>query len=738
MKNKLTAVRVLTKPTASTRLALPIISIALFSSQVFAQLPSSVEKNDQLEEVVINAHPLHENGLSQSVNILRGEELTDVLASNLGDTLATQPGIRSASFGAASGRPIIHGLGGTRVKTTQDNIDSLDVSVTSTDHAVTVEPFIANQITVLKGASTLLYGSGAIGGVVDVETGRIPTQLNEENFSGRGQVQLSDNNNGETGALRLDGNLTDNLAWHIDGFSKQADDYDIPGFAESANYMAAEHDEDHDDDEHHEEENDAHEGEEEFGILEGSRFDIQGVAGGLSWVDGENHLGISISGLDGSYGLVGGHAHEDEHAEEHNDDHDDHEEHDEEDHHDEHSEEHSEEDAPGRIDLKQTRVDISGKFTSTHDLINAYNFRIGVNNYQHAEVEGNGEIGSFFENDAWEARLFANHNEISGFKGVIGLQLSDRDFSAIGEEAFVPPSNSETLALFWVGEREYEHFSLELGARIESLDTKTTINDENVNRSFTTFSSSIGAVMPISERSTLTALIDYAERAPSIEELFSNGPHLATQTFEIGNIGLEKENSTNLTLAYGFETDALDAHITLYHYQFDNYIFQESFGLEEDGLPVLNYQQNDADFTGMDVELGIHLFEINKADIDLRFSYDLVEADLNTQALQNLPRIPANRFSADLLWHTPLWRAKLSFSDVSDQNDSAPFELSTEGYQDISAKIERQFDMGTTRITAFINGKNLTDEEQRNHTSFVKDVAPAPGRTVEAGIRFAF
>ena len=660
--------------------------------------------DDDIEEITIKAHPLHEQGLSQNISILSGEELTDAIESNLGDTLAKQVGVRSASFGIAAGRPIIRGLGGPRVKTTEDTIDSLDVSVTSTDHAVTVEPFIAEQIVILKGASTLLYGPGAIGGVVDTETGRIPTKLNEEDFSGRGEFRVSDNEDGTAGAIRLDGNLSDNFAWHVDAFTKEADDYEIPGFAESAAFIAAEEAEEGGEEEEEEEE--------VFGVLEGSRFDIQGYAGGISWVDGENHLGLSISGTDGTYGLVGGHHEEGEEEEE---------------------EEGEEE--PGRIDLEQTRIDFSGRFTSSLDIIESFEFRVGINDYEHSEIEGNGEIGTLFDNDAWEARFLANHTEVMGFTGTVGLQISDRDFSAVGEEAFVPPSETDTVGLFWVGERQFENFSLELGSRIDSFDTDS---ENSVSRSFTTFSTSAGAVVPLSQTTTLTALVDYAERAPGIEELFSNGPHLATQTFEIGDPNLNEESSINFTFSLAYETELLDAHASFYHYDFDDYIFQSATGEIDDDLPVLVYQQNDAEFTGLELEVGVHLLDVASGDLDLRFSYDLVDADVDGSGNGNLPRIPADRFTVGLVWGNEVWRAKLSYADTASQRDNAPFELPTEGYEDISAKIERKFAIGDSVLTAFIHGKNLSDEEQRNSTSFVKDLAPAPGRRIEAGVQFDF
>lgn len=716
MRDKYTQFIIMKNTHFPLRRSAALITAALLSqtSNVHAQNASTIAESPQkriiakrsgedIEEITIKAHPLHEKGLPQNAEVLRGQELSDALESNLGDTLAKQPGIRSASFGAAVGRPVIHGLGGPRVKTTEDRIDTLDVSITSTDHAVTVEPFIADQISVLKGASTLLYGSGAIGGVVDTETGRIPTQLNDEPISGRAEIRFGDNADSEAGAFRLDGNAGSNFAWHIDAFNKEADDYDIPGFAESATLRALE------------EAESEGEGEEEevFGTVEGSRYDLSGFSVGGSWVGEKGHLGVSISESEGVYGLVGGH--EEEEGEE---------------------EEAEEEEGVGIIDFDQTRFDLSAGLINPFSGISEIDFRLGVNDYQHEEIEGNGEVGTRFDNDAWEARLHVKHEEIAGFSGVLGLQLGDRDFSAIGEEAFVPPAETETLGVYWVGERDFDTFSLELGARFENKETQAIASAGLPARDFDTASASLGFVIPSSDVMTWGILLDYAERAPSIEELYSNGPHLATQTFEVGDVNLQEEASTNISLSWAYETDAFDAHITAYRNDFSDFIFQSNTGEIEDGFPVFVYQQSDAEFVGLDLELGVHLLEIGNGDMDLQFSFDTVSAELSGS--ENLPRIPADRFSVDLVWSNDAWRGKLSYSDVSSQNDTAPLELRTEGYQDISLKIEREFKLADTQLTAYLHGKNLSDEEQRAHTSFVKDFVAAPGRRIEAGLKLVF
>ncbi len=658
---------------------------------------------DELEEVVINAHPLADSGFSQSVKVLAGDELNENVGVSLGETLARLPGVRSATFGVAAGQPVIHGLSGPRVKTTQDRIDTLDVSVTSTDHAVTVEPFLADQITVLKGASVLVYGSGSIGGVVDTKTGRIPTEIPEQALSGRAEVRFTDNADTQVGALRLDGAAGEQFAWHLDVFSKDGDAYDIPVGAESAAQLEA----------------DGEEPEPGASVLENSFFDSQGGAIGFSWVGENGFVGASISTTESVYGLVGGHE-EGEEGEEGEEA--------------EFEGEEEEEEMPF-IDLEQTRFDLEAEQRFEGSFITKVNFRVGINDYNHTEFEAPGEAGTLFDNQAWEARLHLEHQPTFGFTGTWGLQLGDRDFSAAGEEAFVPPVNTESIGAFWVGERQFGDLSLELGSRIDRVE-HTPIAGAGVPVSFTNLSSSAGLVFSANESNSLSALLDFTERAPAPEELFSDGPHLATQTFDIGNADLEEEGVIGLSFAWSYESEVFDSNITLYYNDFSDFIFQSATGLEEDGLPVFVYEQADAEFTGLDIEAGLHLAQIGGGDLDVLFAYDVVSAELTGG--ENLPRIPSDRTSIGLDWHSDTWQAKLTYARQSAQNDIADFELPTPSFDDVSLRLSTKLNWSGGEWNLFLNGRNLTDEEQREHASFVKDFAPQPGRRIELGVQLNF
>lgn len=693
-----------------TKLALLVAGLAL-PLTIQAQSNSNDARAVPLEEIRVVSHPLADNGSAQTVTVLSADKLAREVQSSLGETLSGEAGIQSASFGTAVGRPIIHGLAGARVKTTADRIDTLDVSVTSGDHAVGVEPFIADQITVLRGSSTLLYGSGAIGGVVDVSTSRIHDERIED-ITGRAQLRTSDNANASNGAFTVDLPVNSNVVLHVDGFLSDADDFDIPGFAESAFQIAAEE---------AEEAAEGGEGEEEeevFGILEGSRSERRGGAVGLSYIADNGFVGFSVSSLDADYGLVGGHGHEEGEEEEG---------------------EEEEGEGPGLIDLSQTRFDLEAQLDTPFSGVESINFRLGVNDYEHNELEPNGEVGTLFSNEAWEARVELRHEEIAGFEGALGIQLGDREFSAVGEEAFVTPVDTETLGLFWVGQRQLGNAELEAGVRYEEVDHSPSTQGLP-DLSFDSFSASLGLVGSINESLTLSGLLDFSSRAPTAEELYSNGPHLATNAFEIGDPNLNEEDVVAFTLSASYANERIELNSSIYFMQFQGYIYEIATDEEMDELPVFRWRQDDATFAGINLKGLVHLAAIGGGDLDFNFLFDLVRGELDDSldSNDNLPRIPASRSGAGLSWTSDSWQASIDYLRVDNQSRIASFELPTDSYDDLSLFIQRKFAIAENELSLFLHGRNLTDDEQRHHGSIVKDFAPAPGRRWEVGVRMDF
>ncbi len=694
------------------------------------------EQPAEIEEVIVLAHPLGRDGLAQPSDVLDAGELERKAMDNIGATVGNEPGIHNSSYGVGAGRPVIHGLGGARARVMEEQIDTLDVSVSSGDHAVTVDPFIAERVEVLKGSATLLYGSGAIGGVVDVHTGRIPHEV-PERVHGAIDLRGSDNGDGRNGSFRLDGG-GGNVAWHVDAFTRESDDYDIPGFAESAALHAQEeeehdeegHDDDHDHEEGDHEEEDEHE-EEVSGHLPGSGLEVRGGSAGFSVVGDRGFIGLAVSGLESEYGIPGhshAHGHDDDHEEEGH-----HEE--EEEHHDDHEDEelHADEGTPVVV-LDQTRIDFEAGLADPIGGFESLNLRLGINDYEHLENEA-GEVGTAFANSAWEARAELTHSPIGAWRGTLGGQLGNREFSVVGEEAFTPPVDTSSFGLFWVGERPLGELGLEAGLRYDRVEHTPA---HGRSRDFSGASASLGLIVPLAEAWGATLLADYSSRAPVGEELFSDSPHPGTGVFEIGNPELDREQARNLAATLNGDGDRWSVQGTFYYTHFPDFIYQAATGEEREGFDVRRYSQADATFPGFEVEGRVTVAEWAAGTLDLAAFFDTVSPEIDVSGNDNLPLIPPDRAGVSLEFTSDRLRANVDYVRASEQDEVAEFELRSEGYDDLRARIAWRFRPGDTTVDVFLAGRNLTDDEQRLHTSVVKDLAPQPGRTIEAGLRMRF
>lgn len=685
---------------AAILLALP--GLALADAAAERHNHDSARTLDTLE---VTASPLGHgvDDLARPVELLVGEELDARKAGTLGETLERQTGVQSSYFGAGVGRPVIRGQDGARVQVLNGGTGSMDVSTVSVDHAVTIEPFLADQIEVLKGPATLLYGSGAIGGAVNVVDGRVPTEPVGSAMSGRAEIRHGTAADENTGAGRLDMDAGP-VTFHADFFRREAGDYDIPSYAFSPGLIAEE----------------VAEGEElehfARGKLPNSSLTTEGGAFGASWFGERVWFGASANTYRSNYGVPPG-AHEHEHEEEpgHEEDHD-----------------HEHEEEVVRLDLRQDRFDFRG---GLHGLgpLQELNWRLTRSQYEHTEFEGE-EVGTVFENEGTEARLEAVQNEIAGWSGVVGLQYGHRDFAAIGDEAFVPPSITRDVGLFVVQERDFGDFKLELGARHDEVRIDPEGGQADVEQHASSLA--VGGLWRFSELMHLSLNLDRAERAPTAEELFSDGPHIATQSYELGDAGLDKETATSAELGLHLHQGRFEGKVSVYRTDFDDFIYLDDTGLEIDHLPVRAWTQGDASFTGWEAELSAELLENASGLWELRVFADGVEAELDNG--QKLPRIAPGRVGADLNWSSGGWRARLGAIRVADQNDVAALETPTDGYTLVDAGLAYHWDVGSAGWEAFLEGRNLTDQEARVHTSFLKDYAPLPGRNVAMGLRVSF
>jgi iron complex outermembrane receptor protein len=666
--------------------ALPFVVSVLGAAMARAQ----AQTENHPEELVVTGVP-HQRApgeLAQSITVVAGDELDRTRAATLGETLANQLGVSSSNFGAGASRPIIRGLAGARVRMLEDGIDSMDAATVSDDHAVTVEPLAADQIEIFRGPTTLLYGSGAVGGVVNTVTARIPTRAPADGFEGAAELRGDSVADGRGAALRLDGGGS-RFAWHFDGGRRESEDYEIPGFAHADADPAAPAPDD------------------VFGVVENSATESEGAAFGASWLGDSGFIGLGVNTFDTLYGIPG--------------------------HHHEEGEEEAE---AVRIDLKQRRVDLRGGWDGLPGVIEGVNVRLGVNDYEHVELEGNA-IGTRFTNDAKEVRLELHHRPVGRWSGAFGLQLGDREFAAVGEEAFVPPVDTSTVGVFVVEDLELDAWQVSLGGRLESQRHEPANGLPVYDDRATSFS--LGGVRAFGDGYSLVATLAFSARLPVAEELYSDGPHLATGVVQVGDVALCKERAQHLDIGLRGQTELLDWSVTAFHTRYDDFIYLADTGAIDPvaELPIFVYTHSDAQFDGFEAEVFVTLLEEGANAVDLRLFADYVQGELASG--ESLPRLPPLRYGARFEYHNERFLVGLQGTRYDDQDDIAPFEEETEGYFLLDADLRWRLvrDSGT-EVELFLNASNLGDEEARKHTSFVKDIAPLPGRNYALGIRSRF
>ncbi|WP_305804461.1 TonB-dependent receptor [Stenotrophomonas sp. YIM B06876] len=691
----------------------------------------------ELSAVKVTASPLQGTveSLARPVEVLAGDALNEQKTGTLGDTIAKLPGVQSTYFGPGVGRPIIRGQEGPRVAVVSNGIGNMDASTVSADHATSIEPFLADQIEVLKGPATLLFGSGAIGGAVNVVDGRIATELPDHPLSGRAELRGNSVNDEHSGMFRLDG-VNGNVVLHVDGLVRNGGNYRIPGEALAPDVA---------DDLGHDHAEAA--ADPVRGQLANSSIRTRAGGVGATWLGESAYLGFSASTYRSNYGIPNGaHTHDDagdghDHADHGHDDAGQGDEHD------------------VRIDMVQNRFDFkAGAYNPTAFLKNV-NLRAGYTDYEHTELDA-GIPSTRFTNRGIEGRLEAVQQPVAGWEGAFGLQFGNSKFGASGEEAFVPTTGTNNLGLFVLQEKQYGPFKLELGGRHDRV--KLTPEGADRERSFAATNLSAAGIWTVNDAIDLRVGMDSSERAPTNEELYAAGPHIATRSLEIGDANLRTERGRRVELGLHAHNDRIDFTTAIYQTRFKDFIYLADTGLIEQGLPVRAWTQQDATFRGAEAEALVHMFQGDAGDWDLRLFGDYVKAKLDGNgsrsvdlavphgdhthsypvALANggyLPRISPARIGADLRWSHDGWRASLGAVRYSRQQDVAQNEQPSNGYTLVDAHFAYRWNRSANNsYEVFLDGSNLTNREARPHTSLLRDFAPLPGRGVAFGIRAYF
>lgn len=670
-----------------------------------------------VERIIVQSSPLGQS-LGEAIlstTVLSQDELERRVSSSIGETLRREAGVSSTFFGPAASRPVIRGLSGDRIRVLDSGIGSIDASATSDDHAVAVESAIAERIEIIRGTATLLYGSSAAGGVVNVFDGRIPDFIPENGFEAGARYQHSTADNGDEVAGAVNAKLwsfdAGDVVLHLDGFKRNTDDYEIPGFAESERLRAAE--EEGEEGEDHEEE------EEAFGIVENSDIDSEGGAFGVSYLFDSGFIGFSGKLVDANYGVPV--AHEEGEEEEGG----------------EFGAE--EEEEAVRIDLDQLRYDIRGEIDGDWGWFEKARIRVGYANYKHKELEGPGEVGTVFSNEGWEGRFELKEKPVAlgagDLKGAIGVHWRLRDFSAIGAEAFTPPTDSSQIGIFSLKEYDAGRWHFEGGARYERTSHKAVETD--VERKFDAFSISAGAGLRPAEGVFAGVTVFRTERAPATEELFSFGPHLATNAFEIGDPALGKEKAVGVESIVRYRNDVFTITANGYYTNYSDFITLVPTGMEEDGLPVFAYRAFDAEFAGLELQGEIEFGHAGPFDFHGDATFDFVDATARTPS-GNLPRIPPISSILGVEAQSNFIDIRMEGEFAGDKVDFAEFELPTDGYKIFNAFLTlRPFGFDSP-VSVDIKAENITNQDARLHTSFLKDIAPLPGRNIRFAVRGRF
>jgi iron complex outermembrane receptor protein len=654
----------------------------------------------QLDELVVSAGPTsaRRSETYQPSSALSGLDLARAAQSSLGETLAGEPGVTSTYNGPGASRPLIRGLGGDRVRILEGGVGSGDVSGQGPDHAVGLEPLAAERIEIVRSPATLLYGSSAVGGVVNVIDKRIPREDPGAAITGTLTALGGTVADERTGALELNGALATEWAWHLSGLRRSAADIKIPGFAEHQ----------------HDGEGGSPGEDEAEGTLENSSVETTRAALGFSWIGQSGFLGASISGLNTDYGVPGhGHGHEGEGP-------------------GTGEEEEDEEDVV--IGMEQRRFDLEGSWRFPQDRIQGVKGRFGFADYLHTEFEGE-EVGTRFTNQQWEGRLEVQHALTESSSGTVGFQAMGRDFAAEGDEAFVPPANALSVAAFFFEELDLESVRYQIGARaeVQRLDQ----SGQGFEKNHFGFSVSTGLNWTLSERAGLALTAARSLKLPSLEELFSDGPHAATFSYEVGNPDLDPETAYSFDATLRLTEGTFRGEFTGFLNLFKGFIFQDFTGEEEDGLPVLVFDQNDARFMGLEAVLEFDLIHRGKHHLLVEGWSDLVRAEL-TDLNQYLPRIPPLRVGTGLRYDGGILRGDFGITVVSDQDRVSPFEEETEGYTMLDGSFGYRLFSSDMVHDFVVQMSNLTNREARQHTSFLKELAPLPGREIRLIYRVHF
>jgi iron complex outermembrane receptor protein len=635
-------------------------------------------------------------------SVLSGDELTRDVRTTLGETLAHQPGVSATSFGPNASRPVLRGFQGDRIRILTDGIGSLDASSASADHAVAINPLTADRIEVLRGPAALLFGSAAIGGVVNVIDARIPRRVPEEAIHIDGILTYGSAADERSANATVDVPVGGNFVVHVDGNYSKTNDLEIGGFVLTRALRAQA----------------AASGDPAIrelatlrGRLPNSAAETSDLAAGFAWIDGGNNIGFSAARYDSLYGVPV-----------------------------RYSLDPAVEAEAVRLDVRQTRIDGRAEFDLGAGFLDSVRLRGGWSDYRHFELEDDGTIGTRFLTDGFEGRAELRQNVRNGWGGGFGAQYFQREVAIDGAEKFLPPNTTRQLGLFTLQTLDRGAFKAEAGLRYEHsslrADADAQIGNPDLQRSFDALTGSAGASYAIASHWRIGLNVSRSERAPSAEELFANGPHAGTQSFEVGNPDLDTEKSWGVEATLRHTGDEFTFGASVFHSWFDGYIYETPTGAIQDELPVFQYFQADARYFGVELEASARIASLGGFGINLDGVADYVRATIDGAG--PAPRIPPLRLLGGIEAQSAKLNGRVEVEWVADQERSAAFETATDGHIMVNASLAFHLWGEDNRSAIILSANNLFDVDARRHASFLKDYAPLPGRDIRISARFAF
>jgi iron complex outermembrane receptor protein len=685
--------------------AAPAAVLPAPASQASAATPvpgsASEAHSDQDQAIVITGVKRRAEDVLGGVSVLDQAELNRALKPSIGDTLAKLPGVSATSFGPKASAPVLRGLQGDRVRVLSDGIGTLDMSALGPDHEVSINPITAERIDVLRGPAALLFGSSAIGGVVNVVDARIPRHVPGNAVGADALLQYGSAANERSGNVSVDLPVAGHFVLHADGNHSVTDDLEIGGYVLSPvlrKQALTSTDPD------------IRALADLKGTLPHSSSRASEGAAGLAYVDGGLNVGFSVSRHASRYevpirfSLVPG-----------------------------------EEAEQPTIDAHQTRYDVRAE-VPVGGFFSQVKARAGYSQYHHDELNAEGGVDTSFFSNGGEGRVELVQRDRSGWSGTSGVQYLDRNARIRGDEKFLPDSRQRETGLFTLQTFVSGPWRVEGGARVEfsrlSAEPDAQIGSPALASRFTTLSGSLGGLYEFAQGWRAGLSLSHSERAPAVDELFANGPHGGSETFEVGDpdLGAEKSNAAELTLHH--VSGPVHVSGNLYYSRFSNFIFQAPTGAAVDGLPVYRFLEGKADYYGFELQGDAKLGRALGIDWHGEVQGDAVHATIAD--FGPAPLIPPFRLLGALSGARGQFDGRLEVERAFAHDRTAPNETETPGYTMVNASIDWHPFEANPRLALSLNANNLFDVDARRSTSLLKDYAPLAGRDIRIGLRLNY